>query len=248
MMKNLAIILLVVLGFTSCKENEEEMFTSIQVNLEFAHVLNGEALELDGKAYTLPSGESFTPSKFKYYISNITFENSETGNTYSVADGYYLIDEAGKKEVTFEVPAGSYDKLSYFVGIDKERNLSTDQVGDLDPNNDMVWSWKTGYKFLVLEGEWEYENSDRRGLVIHIGNNDPETEVNFKEFSFDLSSEGLTLGSEAMVDLGIEAEISSLFTGDTELVVHELESTSIMGGPLAISVANNYQQSLFSIK
>ena len=123
-MKNLAIILLVVLGFTSCKDDEEEMFTSIQVNLEFAHVLNGEALELDGKAYNLPSGESFTPSKFKYYISNITFENSETGNTYFVADGYYLIDEAGKKEITFEVPAGSYDKLSYYVGIDKERNLS----------------------------------------------------------------------------------------------------------------------------
>lgn len=97
-MKNLAIILLVVLGFTSCKDDEEEMFTSIQVNLEFAHVLNGEALELDGKAYNLPSGESFTPSKFKYYISNITFENSETGNTYFVADGYYLIDEAGKKK------------------------------------------------------------------------------------------------------------------------------------------------------
>tara|TARA_R110000868_G_scaffold386_9_gene3139 strand:- start:62812 stop:62967 length:156 start_codon:yes stop_codon:yes gene_type:complete len=51
-----------------------------------------------------------------------------------------------------------------------------------------------------------------------------------------------------MVDIDIAAEISSLFTGDTDLVIHELESTSIMGGPLAISVANNYQKSLFSIK
>lgn len=247
-MKNLAIILLVVLGFTSCKDDMEEMPAEIQVDFEFSHFINGEALELDGKAYTLPSGESFTPNKFKYYISNITFENSETGATYTIADGYYLIDEAGKKEISLEVPTANYDKLSYYVGIDQARNLSTDQVGDLDPNNDMVWSWKTGYKFLVLEGEWEYENSDRRGLVVHIGNNDPESEINFKKFSFDLSAEGLTLGENAMVDIDIAAEISSLFTGDTDLVIHELESTSIMGGSLAISVANNYQQSLFSIK
>ncbi|AKP49918.1 hypothetical protein CA2015_0448 [Cyclobacterium amurskyense] len=247
-MKNLAIILLVVLGFTSCKDDKEEMPAEIQVNFEFSHFINGEELELDGKAYTLPSGESFIPSKFKYYISNITFENSQTGNSYTVADGYYLIDEAGKKEISLEVPTANYDKLSYYVGIDKARNLSTDQVGDLDPNNDMVWSWKTGYKFLVLEGEWEYQTADRRGLVVHIGNNDPESEINFKEFSFDLSSEGLSLGNQAMVDLDIEAEISSLFTGDSDLVVHELESTSIMGGPLAITVANNYQKNLFSIK
>ena len=208
-MKNLAIILLVVLGFTSCKDDKEEMPAEIQVNFEFSHFINGEELELDG---------------------------------------YYLIDEAGKKEISLEVPTANYDKLSYYVGIDKARNLSTDQVGDLDPNNDMVWSWKTGYKFLVLEGEWEYQTADRRGLVVHIGNNDPESEINFKEFSFDLSSEGLSLGNQAMVDLDIEAEISSLFTGDSDLVVHELESTSIMGGPLAITVANNYQKNFFSIK
>jgi len=247
-MKKLAILLLAVLGFTACKDDMEEMRAEIQVNFEFSHFLGEEELELNGKAYTLPSGEAFTPSKFKYYISNITFENSQNGSTYTVADGYYLIDEAGKKEITIDVPTASYDKLSYYVGIDQARNLSTDQVGDLDPSNDMVWNWKTGYKFLVLEGEWEYENSERRGLVMHIGNNDPESEINFKKFSFDLSSEGMSLGNKAMVSLDIEAEINSLFTGDSDLIVHELESTSIMGGPLAIIVAKNYQKSLFSIK
>lgn len=247
-MKKLAIVLFAIIGFTSCKDDGIEMPAEILVNFEFSHFLDGEELELNGKSFTLPSGETFTPKKFKYYISNITFENSQNGDTYAVEDGYYLIDEAGKKEITIDVPTASYDKLSYYVGIDQARNLSTDQVGDLDPSNDMVWNWKTGYKFLVLEGEWEHENSDRRGLVMHIGNNDPESEINFKKFSFDLSSVGMSLGDKAMVSLDLEAEISSLFTGDSNIVVHELESTSIMGGPLAIIIANNYQKSLFSIK
>lgn len=247
-MKNLIIILFLCIGFTSCQNEGVELPPEIQVNFTFSHFLEGEPLELDGKAFTLPSGELFTPKKFKYYISNIRFENSESGEAYDVSDGYYLIDEAGKKAFSIIVPTGRYDKLSYYVGIDKERNLSTDQVGDLDPSNDMVWNWKTGYKFLVLEGEWEYDTSERRGLVMHIGNNDPETELNFKQFTFDLAAQGASLGSEALVNLDLEAELSSLFVGDNNLIVHELESTSIMGGPLAINIANNYQKGLFSIK
>ena len=247
-MKKLTIILLVFIGFTSCQNDGEELPAEIQVNFTFSHFLNGEALELDGKVFTLPSGERFTPKKFKYYISNIRFENSENGDSYIVSEGYYLIDEAGKKEFSITVPTGRYDKLSYYVGIDKERNLSTDQVGDLDPSNDMVWNWKTGYKFLVLEGEWEYGTSERRGLVMHIGNNDPETELNFKQFTFDLASQGRSLGSDAMVNLDLEAELGSLFIGDNNLIVHELDNTSIMGGPLAINIANNYQKGLFSFK
>ncbi|MBD8489948.1 hypothetical protein IFO69_14420 [Echinicola sp. CAU 1574] len=248
-MKNIAILLIAILGFTACNNNDkDELPASMEVNFSFAHSLNGQALELENEAYTLPSGESFTPRKFKYYISNITFANSTNNSSYKVEDGYFLIDQAGKTSFSVEVPTAAYDQLTFYVGIDKSRNHSTDQVGDLDPNNDMVWNWNTGYKFLVLEGEWEYQSSERQGLIVHIGNNDPESEQNFKAISFDLEDAGKSLGSSATANLSFEAELSELFINPNTLNIHELESTSIMGGDLAIQIANNYQEGLFSLK
>lgn len=248
-MKRIAILLLAIIGFTACQNDDKDKLPAeMEVSFSFSHTFNGEELELENESYTLPSGESFTPRKFKYYISNITFENSNSGASYKIEDGYYLIDQAGKKEFNVTLPTAEYDKLTFFVGIDKARNHSTDQVGDLDPNNDMVWNWNTGYKFLVLEGEWEYQSSERAGLIVHIGNNNPENEQNFKAISFDLEANGQSLGTKAKVDLNITAELSELFINPNAVKIHELENTSIMGGDLAIQIANNYQEGLFSLK
>lgn len=245
-MKNHILILLAILLFTSCDKDDEP--TTMQVNFAFSHFIGGEALELENQTYTLPSGENFTPRKFKYYLSNITFTKTTTAQSHTVRDGYFLIDEAGKKSFSVEVPRGDYDQVAFYVGIDKAHNLSTDQVGDLDPNNDMVWNWNTGYKFLVLEGEWKYQSEDRNGLVIHIGNNDPESEQNFKKITFDLNAAGKSFGDEAVVDLAFEAELSEMFKDPHPVVIHELENTSIMGGEWAINIANNYQEGLFTLK
>ncbi|WP_245949448.1 MbnP family protein [Echinicola strongylocentroti] len=215
-MKKLAILLVTMWAFIACNDREETP-ASMKVNFSFSHVLDGHPLELESAPFTLPSGERFIPRKFKYYISNITFNNSTKGTSHRVSDGYFLIDEAGKKNFSVEVPADEYDQLTFYVGIDKARNLSTDQVGDLDPNNDMAWNWKTGYIFLALEGEWEYESDERQGLVVHIGNNDPESEQNFKAINFDLESSGKTLGTEAVVDLDFQAELNELFLAPMNL-------------------------------
>ncbi|GGF45543.1 MbnP family protein [Echinicola rosea] len=246
-MKKIAIILLTLWAFTACNDQEETP-ASIAVDFSFSHVMDGNPLELESTTFTLPSGEQFIPRKFKYYISNITFKNNSQGTSYTVSDGYFLIDEAGKKNFSVEVPADEYDQLTFYVGVDKARNHSTDQVGDLDPSNDMAWNWNTGYKFLVLEGEWEYESNERQGLVVHIGNNDPESEQNFKAINIDLESAGKTLGTEAVVDLDFQAELNELFLDPHELVLHEMENTSIMGGEWAINIANNYQEGFFTLQ
>ncbi|QDH80993.1 hypothetical protein FKX85_18865 [Echinicola soli] len=246
-MKKIAIIVLTVWTLTACNDREETP-SGMAVSFSFSHVLDGNPLELEGDAFTLPSGESFTPRKFKYYISNITFKNSISGSSYTVSDGYFLIDEAGKKKFSVEIPSDDYDALTFYVGIDKARNLSTDQVGDLDPSNDMAWNWNTGYKFLVLEGEWEYESDERHGLVVHIGSNDPESEQNFKAINFDLASAGQSLGSEAVVQLDFQAELNELFMDPNELILHELENTSIKGGKWAVNIANNYQEGFFTLQ
>ncbi|AGA80229.1 MbnP family protein [Echinicola vietnamensis] len=246
-MKKIFIIVLTLIAFTGCNDQEETP-SNIAVTFNFSHSLDGTPLALEGPAFALPSGESFTPRKFKYYVSNITFTNSTSGNRFSVPDGYFLIDEAGKKQFSVEIPSDRYDQLTFYIGIDKARNLSTDQVGDLDPSNDMAWNWNTGYKFFVLEGEWEFEGSARQGLIVHIGNNDPESEQNFKAIDFDLASAGKTLGKEVVVELDFEANLDQLFTAPHEIVVHDLENTSIMGGETAISIANNYQEGFFSLQ
>ena len=63
-----------LLIFSSCKD--EEIPATMAINIELEHVLAGQTLELNGKSFTLPSGEDFTPKKFKYYISNVELKNS----------------------------------------------------------------------------------------------------------------------------------------------------------------------------
>lgn len=247
-MKKIVLIATLLGSLWACDSNVDPLPTSASVTFNFTHLINGEEFDLENSMMELPTGEVFTPNKFKYYISNITFTNTSNQETYTLEDGYYLIDQAGQKSFSFVIPTAAYDQLSFYVGVDQERNLSIDQVGDLDPSNDMVWNWNTGYKFLVLEGEWQYGESVREGLIIHIGNNDPASTVNFREITFDLNQAAIDLERNSEVNLDFEAELSALFDAPNEIVIHELENTSIMGGEWAIKVAENYQEGMFTLK
>ncbi|MEP0711363.1 MbnP family protein [Algoriphagus sp.] len=240
-MKNLIYTALFATIFSvfSCKDVEVPATMAMEITME--HVLDGQTLELNGKSFTLPSGEDFTPKKFKYYLSNIVLTNSKTSASYIVPDSYHLISDDGNKNIDLGmIPSSSYDQLTFSIGVDELANSKIDQTGDLDPNSDMAWSWKTGYKFVVFEGEFTNSiTGERQGLIMHIGTN-----PNYRTVTLPLT--GVRAGIPSTVTL--TSNLDELFLDPYPLQLSELESTTIMFGENAGKVAENYSDGFITVK
>ncbi|MFN3999235.1 MbnP family protein [Algoriphagus sp.] len=239
-MKNIAYLFLAaILIFSSCSEDEIPAQMAVEINFE--NTLNGKPLQLNGGSFTLPSGEPFTAKKLKYYISNVILTDTKGGAIYTVPASYHLIGQDINTKVDLGlIPSAGYDQITFSIGVDAEANAKTDQTGDLDPNSDMAWNWNSGYKFVVLEGEFTSKaNGERKGLIFHIGRNQ-----NYKTVTQTLS--GIRAGSSATINL--QTVVDQLFLDPNPLKVSELPSTTIMGGEWADKIGQNYANGFVKIK
>ncbi len=151
----------------SCKKNSDVAPDSGAVTLSFKHQVKTAPLSLGTTIYTNAGGELYSLSKFKYYISNIAFV-SGTQRT-AIANSYFLIDEAGTKDITLPIPIGNYSKIEFLIGVDSARNTSGAQTGALDPLNDMFWTWNSGYIMAKLEGTSPASTVVNNKIEYHIG-------------------------------------------------------------------------------
>lgn len=239
-MKNIKYLFVAfVLIFSSCSEEEIPALMNMEINFE--NTLNGKPLQLNSETFTLPSGEPFTAKKFKYYISNVVLTDSKSGASYTVPNSYHLMGQDFKSKLDLGgIPSASYDQISFSIGVDAEANAKTDQTGDLDPNNDMAWNWNSGYKFVVLEGEFTHKvTGERSGLILHIGRNQ-----NYKTVT--QSIQGVKAGRATSITL--QTVVDQLFLDPNPLKVSELPSTTIMGGELADKIGQNYANGFIKIK
>lgn len=239
-MKNITYLFLAfILIFSSC--SEEEIPAQMTVELNFENTLNGKPLTLNSGTFTLPSGEPFTAKKLKYYISNVVLTDTKSGAVYTVPNSYHLLGEDFKSTVELGmIPSANYDQITFSIGVDQVANAKTDQTGDLDPNNDMAWNWNSGYKFVVLEGEFTHKTTGARtGLVLHIGRNQ-----NYKTVTQSVA--GVKAGRTAQIQL--KTVVDQLFLSPNALKVSELPSTTIMGGELADKIGENYANGFITIE
>jgi hypothetical protein len=137
--------------------------------------MGGVDLEL-GKVYSTESGDSISISSLRYWVSNIIlFNGSDTA--YQDVDGYYLIentaDNTREMIVLDEVPAGTYTKMEFAIGVDAANNDTLGSgKGELSLSNGMFWSWNTGYRFIRLDGlYYEADSSNYQPLRVHSGLN-----------------------------------------------------------------------------
>lgn len=141
-----------------------------KVKLEFFNTVGNSNLNLGNQWYTNENGDSFTVTKFNYYISNIKLNG--VGNSYSEAESYHLLEASNAENMEFDlnnVPAGNYTSITYTIGVDSLRNVSGAQTGALDPANGMFWSWSTGYIMLKLEGVSPQSTQSDKTFVLHAG-------------------------------------------------------------------------------
>jgi hypothetical protein len=237
-MKKLLFLLSLVI-FSSCGDDKDAKPDRADITIRFEHFVGNQKLNFTSQ-FNTSAGQSFTIEDFRYYISNLSFENTATGTKYAVPNSYHLIRENGTgvaELVLQNVPLAEYDKFNFSWGIDAEKNTSLDQTGDLDPSNEMAWNWNTGYKFLLLEGRLVPSN---QGLVYHIGSNH-----NYKNLSFTIPQDA-QMDSRTKSTMIFNVNILKAFEGNS--IIDISTNNSVMGGEIADNIATNIGQGLFKLQ
>ena len=182
-------------GFSGCvdppKEKTAEPGTIV---LSFNHFFRNKALRFAPDSFITKAGDTIRISECKYYISNITLTKSD-GSTWN-AGNYSLVDvEVPKNIILTKVPAGTYNRISFLVGVDASRNHSGAQDGDLDPSWGMSWTWNTGYIFFRLKG---FYTSINKGFSFDLGGDDNimSAHFNFDPVIIDANSKTISVKSD----------------------------------------------------
>lgn len=247
--KSISIILLFAIVFTACKKEETTLKNDEKgaFRIEFENVVNNSPLVLNTQTYTNANGDNFNVSVFKYYVSNIILSKTD-GSAYKIPESYILVD-ASKPESLInslkDVPAGDYTKITFTIGVDKERNTSGAQTGALDPANGMFWTWNSGYIFVKMEGTSPQSTAANHALTFHIGGIvDPNNTI--RTFNADINpTNPLRIREDKNPQLHFKVNVASLFTGAQNISFADLSFT--MGGANSTIVANNYVNGLFTL-
>lgn len=211
--------------------------TPADVTLTFNAMVGTEALQIATNSYDNPGGVgNFTVADFKFYISNLKLINSAANTAYVEENSYHLvrydIDNNSFQIDLSQVPADNYDQLEFSIGVDPTTNVSTDNFGDLDPNNQMAWNWDVGYKFFLMEGEYFAPGDGTPDpLVFHIG-----FDENFATLQYSLS---LDLFNNKDATLNFNVDLSEAFKNPNPIDFQQLSTVKFVK-PDAELVAENY--------
>ena len=232
--------LLVAMSFTGKPTGEGKLIISLD------HYVGDKVLQFDTLAYKNELGQSFTVTKFKYYLGNICLKKA-TGN--KVTKDYYLINEeepASKKIALNNIQEGEYTGIEFILGVDSMHNCSGAQSGALDPINAMFWAWNTGYIFLKLEGKSPASKSPGNIFEFHIGGyKQPNNCIRTVSLNFDRP---LIISTSAIRELHLKVNVAEILKTPTSIDLSTLSSVTDFHN--ATTIADNYMDmfSVLSIK
>jgi hypothetical protein len=241
----------VILLFSCCsKENSSQYNPSVmgELTVEFDNIAGSVDLELNAKGYINSSGENFTVTRLKYYVSNFSLINAD-GTVYTVPQDscYFLIDESDPSthEPLLHVPEGEYKSLSFIVGVDSLRSTLdfSQRTGVLDTTvngGDMYFDFNKGYIFFNLEGS-SATASTGGTYKYHIGGfggYSSPTFNNIKKLTLDLTQRGtpkVKAGKETNIHLMVD--VLKFFDGKTKLSI--ASNPTVMFDDFSVQVADN---------
>ncbi|QCR23262.1 MbnP family protein [Pontibacter sp. SGAir0037] len=222
---------------TSC--SDDNIATNGSVVLQFEHMVGSQVLQLEDESYTSPAGIPYTVSSFKYYISNVKLLNDAGQVTYVEPESYHLIEQGGKTFFELkDIPAATYSGLELSIGVDEELNHRIDHQGDLDPANEMVWDWDSGYKFLMVVGNFT-GNTRNGGLVFHVGG-----DVNYKTLQYTLP-QPINLQKSQRYQVLLQADVNEIFQNPNLIDFDQTSSSGHGMGPSII--AENYSNGFLKV-
>lgn len=246
-------LLAVVVG---CSKDEVEPIgpnDKNDVTLEFDNRVGTQALALGTTSYKNSSGEDFTITTFNYFVSNISLKK-EDGTEVKFPSQYFLIRQADTKTlepVLKDVPAADYKEITFTIGVDSTKSVSdvAQRIGVLDPtsygDDNMYWSWNSGYIFVKMEGISPVVPKNSAGLnkyELHVGGYGGRTAVapnNIRKVTLPFG-EVATVRKSIAPTIHLVADFSKVFNGTTTLKL--AETNSVHSAAAGTPIANNYQK------
>jgi hypothetical protein len=243
-MSNLLKYFLPLLCFlVSCKKDKTQEAQTGSVNIAFAHFVGQDSLKINQQSYVNAHGDSFSVSKYIYYVTDLTFIKSE-GSSYTHDDFKFLIDASDSNSwsnLLKGIPAGTYSKIALTLGVDSIHNVSGAQTGALDPIHGMFWDWNTGYIMAKMEGISPQSTAPLNKLSFHLGGFSGAFNV-VKRISFDLSTP-LEISKDKTPMVKFKSDVNKWFEGD--YIVDFAYDNSVMSiGRLSHIISENYKHHL----
>lgn len=256
-----AVALLATVLLFACEKNDNGEFgpnDKGSITLEFDNVVGSQNLQLNGpQTYTNANGDQFNVTLLNYYISNIKLKKSD-GTVFIVPQdsSYFLVKESNKASQFLKinhVPAGDYTEVTFTVGVDSVRNTMdlAKRTGSLDPaansgEDNMYWSWNSGYIFFKIEGLSPQATADAAGnkkFRYHIGGYggmNSKTINNIKTITRTFGGEKATVRTNVSPQVHIVADVLKLFEGTTKVSI--ATNTTVHFAPFSVNLANNYTE------
>lgn len=241
---NWLLLLSIPLLLFSCKKDKTKVATEAgTVNFKVNNVVGTLPLELNGTTYLNAHGDSFTVTRYAYYLSNFEFVD-ENNKSYKAPETYFLIDEGDDASKSFsiaDIPAGKYTKVRMLLGVDSAKNMGGAQTGVLDPLVGMYWDWNTGYIMAKFEGFSPQSGAPTNLLSFHLGGFGGPYSV-LKTVEFDLP-QAMVVEKGKTPTVKLESDVQKWFAGTPAL---DFSTTfSIMSlGREASDFAENYKNHL----
>ena len=253
-----ALLLTGLLGVAvwACNTTDPDPAQTGTLQLTFDNVAGVQDLQLTTGTYRNASGESFTPTAFNYFVSNIKLTAID-GRQYVVPqeNSYFLIRENVPTSQTVSlanVPAGDYTSVSFLIGVDSLRSTMDigqrtgvlDPAGDHTSANGMYWSWNSGYIFMKLEGTSPSAPTDATGSntfryhVGFFGGRDTRTINNLKTVTINFGSDRASVKPAQVPTVTVQTDVLKIFDGPTPVSI--AKNPEVMVSAYSQTVANNY--------
>lgn len=169
-------VALLATALVSCAEDKKEETNEESpkgtLTLKFDNFFGTDDMELSSSTDTITynyknsNNQDFNVTRCGYFITNIKLEGPngelqldkiESSADASKVKGFYYVDESDltTQSITLQdIKEGTYNKITFNVGVPESAVKQGAQGGVLDPANELsiFWGWNSGYVGLVLEG------------------------------------------------------------------------------------------------
>jgi len=235
---------ILLLAACSKSENNQTIVpptTYATLQLRFSNYAGNAPLQRNTGVYTNAAGETYTITRFLYYLSNFQLVDT-AGHITTLPQRYFLVDDAVDSTKTLlldSVPAGRYKAIKWLIGVDSARNVSGVQAGALAPENGMFWTWNSGYIMAKLEGTSPAATTALKEFQLHVGG--------FKAPYNALKTVTLDLPANVTVAAGAQPKVSfradaAKWLNTPNVISFAATSIVMAAGPDALKIAANYQQ------
>ena len=138
----------------------------LRLNLKFK-----DRTLVQNKKYISESKDTLQIETFRFYISNIKFQFTDS-TTFSEGNSYHLIDIENPNSLNIPIAKTSdktISKVTFSIGIDSLASVSGAMSGDLDPTKGMYWAWQSGFINMKIEGKSSSCKTRKNAFQFHIG-------------------------------------------------------------------------------